>query len=253
VQSTPESGGRAGYDSYKRKKGSKVHMAVDTLGHLLALHVTPANEPERDRVAILAERVQEVTGESVELADVDQGYTGDEPEADAASSGIHLQVVSLPEAKKGFVLLPRRWVVERSNGWMARFRHRAQGDRPMLRADRHGADGRDPVVAVPALDDGRLAPRGERAADSRAEHEPRLVEEHQVGLAPPRPADDPGHFLTPSVVDGGLVPLLARSLGLLAGPLQPPLEHLADVLGVEADAEMSLDQLGGPAGLHGDL
>ncbi len=126
VQSTPESGGRAGYDGYKRKKGSKVHMAVDTLGHLLALHVTPANEQERDQVAILAERVQEVTGESVELAYVDQGYTGDEPEADAASYGIHLQVVSLPEAKKGFVLLPRRWVVERSNAWMARFRRLAR-------------------------------------------------------------------------------------------------------------------------------
>src|ERR1700710_400126 len=44
IQSTPESGGRAGYDGYKRKKGSKAHMAVDTLGHLLALHVTPADE-----------------------------------------------------------------------------------------------------------------------------------------------------------------------------------------------------------------
>jgi transposase len=60
IQSTPESGGRAGYDGYKRRKGSKVHMAVDTLGHLLALHVTPANEQERDQVAVLAEAVQEV-------------------------------------------------------------------------------------------------------------------------------------------------------------------------------------------------
>ena len=47
MQSTVESGSRAGYDGYKRRKGSKVHMAVDTLGHLLAAHVTPANEPER--------------------------------------------------------------------------------------------------------------------------------------------------------------------------------------------------------------
>ena len=44
IQSTPESGPRAGYYDYKRRKGSKVHIAVDTLGHLLALHVTPANE-----------------------------------------------------------------------------------------------------------------------------------------------------------------------------------------------------------------
>ena len=126
IQSTPESGNRAGYDGYKRRKGSKVHMAVDTLGHLLALHVTPANEQERDQVAVLSQAVQEVTGESVQLAFVDQGYTGDEAEADAASYGIHLHVVSLPEAKRGFVLLPRRWVVERSNGWMARFRRLAR-------------------------------------------------------------------------------------------------------------------------------
>jgi transposase len=126
IQSTPESGGRAGYDGYKRRKGSKVHMAVDTLGNLLALHVTPADQQERDQVAILAEKVQEVTGESVELAYVDQGYTGDDAEADAASYGIHLVVVSLPEAKRGFVLLPRRWVVERSFGWMARFRRLAR-------------------------------------------------------------------------------------------------------------------------------
>ncbi len=77
-------------------------------------------------MAILSERVQAVTGESVELAYVDQGYTGDDPDVDAASYGIHLEVVSLPEAKKGFVLLPRRWVVERSNAWMARFRRLAR-------------------------------------------------------------------------------------------------------------------------------
>ncbi|MGF6735752.1 transposase [Paraburkholderia youngii] len=47
LQSTCESGARAGYDGYKRKKGSKIHMAVDTLGQLLAVHVTPANEQER--------------------------------------------------------------------------------------------------------------------------------------------------------------------------------------------------------------
>ena len=126
VQSTPESGARAGYDGYKRRKGSKVHMAVDTLGNLLALHVTPADEQDRDQVAILSEAVQEVTGESVELAYVDQGYTGDDPDDDAASYGIQLEVVKPPEAKKGFVLLPRRWVVERSFAWMARFRRLAR-------------------------------------------------------------------------------------------------------------------------------
>jgi transposase len=126
VQSTRESGGRAGYDGYKRRKGSKVHAAVDTLGHLLALHVTPANEQDRAQVGVLAEAVQEATGEAVELAYVDQGYTGEEPAAAAAEHGIQLSVVKLPEAKRGFVLLPRRWVVERSFGWMARFRRLAR-------------------------------------------------------------------------------------------------------------------------------
>ena len=126
IQSTPESGPRAGYDGYKRRKGSKVHIAVDTLGHLLALHVTPANEQDRAQVVTLCEAVQQATGESVELAFVDQGYTGDGPDGDAASFGIHLEVVKLSEAKRGFVLLPRRWVVERSFGWMARFRRLAR-------------------------------------------------------------------------------------------------------------------------------
>ena len=80
VQSTPESGERAGYDGYKRKKGSKIHMAVDTLGYLLALHVTPASEQEREQVKELVADVQETTGNSVKAAFVDQGYTGDQPE-----------------------------------------------------------------------------------------------------------------------------------------------------------------------------
>jgi transposase len=126
LQSTPESGARAGYDGHKRRKGSKVHMAVDTLGQLLALLVTPANEQERAQVAKLAEQVQTVTGETVELAFVDQGYTGDQPADDAAAHGIRLEVVKLPEAKRCFVLLPRRWVVERSFAWMARFRRLAR-------------------------------------------------------------------------------------------------------------------------------
>ncbi len=126
LQSTPESGARAGYDGHKKKKGSKVHMAVDTLGHLLALLVTPANEQERAQVAALAEQVQEVTGEHVELAYVDQGYTGEETAEAAEQHGIRLEVVKLPQAKKGFVLLPRRWVVERSFGWTGRFRRLAR-------------------------------------------------------------------------------------------------------------------------------
>lgn len=122
LQSSPESGDRAGYDGAKRRKGSKTHMAVDTLGHLLALQVTAADEQDRDQVGKLAQAVQEVTGEHVELAYVDQGYTGDAAAQAAAEHGLRLEVVKLPDAKRGFVLLPRRWVVERSFGWMSRFR-----------------------------------------------------------------------------------------------------------------------------------
>jgi transposase len=126
LQSTPESGTRAGYDGAKRRRGSKVHMAVDTLGHLLALHVTAANEQDRSQVSALTEKVQEVTGDAVEVAFVDQGYTGEKAAQDAQAQHMRLEVVKLPEAKKGFVLLPRRWVVERSNAWAARFRRLAR-------------------------------------------------------------------------------------------------------------------------------
>jgi transposase len=126
VQSTPESGARAGYDGAKRRKGSKTHLVVDTLGHLLTAFVTSADEQDRAQVGHLAGVVQQLTGQTVELAYVDQGYTGEDPVAAAAVHGIQLEVVKLPEAKRGFVLLPRRWVVERSFGWLARFRRLAR-------------------------------------------------------------------------------------------------------------------------------
>jgi transposase len=126
LQSTPESGARAGYDGAKKRKGSKVHLAVDTLGYLLALTVTSAQEQDRDQVRQLAADVQAATGETVEVAYVDQGYTGESAEVQAAAEGVRLVVVKLPQAKRGFILMPRRWVVERSFAWMARFRRLAR-------------------------------------------------------------------------------------------------------------------------------
>ncbi len=122
LRSTPESGSRAGYDGHKATNGSKVHAAVDTLGNLLALLVSPANEQERAHVGELAEAVQEATGESVEVAFVDQGYTGERPAEAAEAHGMRLEVVKHEGAKRGFVLLPRRWVVERDFAWASRFR-----------------------------------------------------------------------------------------------------------------------------------
>lgn len=119
LQSTPGSGARASWDGAKRRKGTKVHLAVDTRGDLLAIHVTPAKEQDRDQVSEVAEAVQDATGETVTLAYVDTAYTGDATQHAAAEQEIVLAVVKLPEATCGFVLLPRRWVVERDFDWMS--------------------------------------------------------------------------------------------------------------------------------------
>ena len=118
VQSGPGSGARAGHDGRKRRKGrkgSKVHPAVDTLGHLLALRATPADEQDRAQAAA-----------AVGAAFVDQGCTGEAPAAAAAAHGIRPEAVKLDGAKRGVVLLPRRWVVERSFARAARFRRLAR-------------------------------------------------------------------------------------------------------------------------------
>ena len=99
LQSTPESGARAGYDGAKQRQGSKVHAVVDTRGHLLALHATPADEQDRAQVGELARQVQEVTGEHVELAFVDQGYTGENAATAAEQHGIQLEVVKHTEPR----------------------------------------------------------------------------------------------------------------------------------------------------------
>jgi len=91
-------------------------MAVDTLGLLLAVHVTPTNEQERAQVDELARQLEYVTGQTVKHAFADQGYIGDTVAQAAHAEGMELQVIRLPEAKKGFVLLPHRWVVEPSFG-----------------------------------------------------------------------------------------------------------------------------------------
>ena len=126
LRSTPESGSRASYDGYKRTNGSKVHVAVDTLGNLLSVVVTGGKDQERHQVAGLTKLLQSVTDGSVEVAFVDQGDTGSAAAGAAREHGVELEVVRTPEAKRGFVLLPRRWVVERTFGWLARHRRLAR-------------------------------------------------------------------------------------------------------------------------------
>jgi len=126
VQSTPESGADAAFDGAKKRRGRKLHLAVDTLGHLLALYVTAADAQDRAQVAELTEQMQGITGGTVEIAFADQGYSGQQAADDAASQGIQRQIVKLADAKHGFVLLPRHWVAPRSIAWMTRFRRLAR-------------------------------------------------------------------------------------------------------------------------------
>jgi transposase len=130
LPSSPESGARAGYKGHTRRTGSQVHAAGDPLGQRLALVVPPANADERPQVAALAAPVQAVTAPHVAVtACVEQGAIGAAGAAGAAvaaARGIHLAVVQLPDAPRGCVRVPRRWVVERSCAWTARFRRLAR-------------------------------------------------------------------------------------------------------------------------------
>ena len=122
VRSTPESGHRAAYNGHKAQKGSKLHAVVDTLGNLLALCITAGNVDDRVPVEQLCEQVRVLSGENVRLMYADQAYSGEQVLDDAEFQGIDLIVVNRPEGSRGFVLLPKRWVVERSFAWMSRFR-----------------------------------------------------------------------------------------------------------------------------------
>ncbi len=127
LQSTPESGACAGYDGAKGRKGSKVHLAVDTLGHLLALCVTAADEQDRAQVSELAKRVQEETGETSGSPLSIRGMQAKTRQMQLESTALSSKWRNCQQPR-GFVLLPRRWVVERSFGWMSWFRRLARDD-----------------------------------------------------------------------------------------------------------------------------
>ena len=102
-----------------RRSSRPFGLIVGAAGH-------PANEEYRAQVDQLAAQAQDVTGETAKVALVGQGDTGDLPAQAAQAHGIQLEVVRFPGAKKGLVLLPRRWVVERSFAWAYRFRRLAR-------------------------------------------------------------------------------------------------------------------------------
>src|SRR5919201_1222354 len=99
MQSTPESGQRAGYDGHKHKRGAKVHLAVDTLGHLLALLVTPADAQERAQVERLAAAVGEAGGGAVGVPAVDRGPPGGGPAGAPAPLAPPRGAAKRPEAR----------------------------------------------------------------------------------------------------------------------------------------------------------
>ncbi len=118
-----------GFDGGKLVKGRKRHLVVDTQGLLLGVVVTEANTQDRlAGVAVLMEEACESGG--LQLLWVDQGYTGEkfacaicasqQRFAIASVCGATVEVIKRNEA--GFQVLPRRWVVERTLGWLGRYR-----------------------------------------------------------------------------------------------------------------------------------
>ena len=126
LRGTVESGSRAGQDGAKRTRGVQGPPGRRHARPPPCVARRPGRRGDRAHVAELCERVRRRTGGNVEVAFVDRGYAGEAAAGAAAASGIELRVVKLPGVKGGFVLLPRRWVVERTFAWLARFRRLAR-------------------------------------------------------------------------------------------------------------------------------
>ena len=152
LQSTPESGGRAGWSGAKRRNGSKVHAAVDPLGSPLALSVTPANEDERTQVAALTTQVQTVTGEQVEIAKTtgasavatrDLHALEEHEGAVAALASSHEQRDAGQQGKGRGTLLVDEWLRDR----LTDSPQAVRGERPELVSE-HSCQRRSPQDAV---------------------------------------------------------------------------------------------------------
>jgi transposase len=130
---TTEAGGPKGYDAGKKIKGRKRHIAVDTLGLPIKCQVTTANVQDRDALPAVLKAVSQKSP-CVELAFVDGGYAGDETQRAAyEASRIRLSVVKRSDRQiKGFIVLPKRWIVERTLGWINRARRLAKDFEAMV-------------------------------------------------------------------------------------------------------------------------
>lgn len=122
VKSDPH-GGEVGYDAAKHIKGRKRHLLVDTLGLILGIFVTPASTPEREGAKGLLERTL-VWFNWLRLLWVDGGYNGEAfaQWVKGMRPKLTVEVVKRSDDASGFRVLPRRWVVERTFGWLMRHR-----------------------------------------------------------------------------------------------------------------------------------
>lgn len=117
---TTEVGGPKGFDAGKKVKGRKRHVLVDVLGLLVAITVTAASVQDRDAVPALL-RAGKAESKRLENVLVDSAYTGDVIRKASSKTGIGVEIVKRPDVK-GFVVVPKRWVVERTFGWLNRDR-----------------------------------------------------------------------------------------------------------------------------------
>lgn len=110
-----------GYDAGKKVPGRKRHIATDTMGLLLVGMVTAANLQDRTagrRLLTLLHRAQR----SIRLVWADGGYTGSLPTWAKTILGLTIEIVTKLAGQVGFVVLPRRWVVERTFSWICQAR-----------------------------------------------------------------------------------------------------------------------------------
>ena len=122
---TTEAGGPRGYDAGKKINGRKRHLLTDTLGLPLRLVVHPASLQDRDGLGLVCARARKRFPWLQHLF-ADAGYQGEVAACAAARERLRLEIVKRPRDAKGFHLLPRRWVIERSFAWLGRNRRLAK-------------------------------------------------------------------------------------------------------------------------------
>lgn len=122
---TTESGGPKGYDAGKKINGRKRHILVDTLGLLLVLVIHSADLQDRDGLALVCRRLRRRLP-WLRLVFADGGYQGETAACTAAREGLRLEIVTREPGTRGFAVLPRRWVVERTFAWFGRNRRLAK-------------------------------------------------------------------------------------------------------------------------------